>query len=70
MLAILICIVQRHVQIVLSEPRTYTSPLYHKCGLLMIACIAWAAFELKRYFLTSNLPTPKAGKAAPRKGLN
>ncbi len=45
-LATCICIVQRHVHIVLSKPATYTSPLHHRCGLLMLGCMAWAAVEL------------------------
>lgn len=41
-----ICIVQRHVHVVLSRPETYTSPLHHRCGLLMLGCAAWAAVEM------------------------
>ena len=47
-LAIAICIYERHVRVVLSEPATYTSPLHHKCGLLMLACVSWAVMELTR----------------------
>jgi hypothetical protein len=48
-IATLICIAQRHVDVVLSEPYTYGSPFRHKCGLLMIGCVIWAMLELTRY---------------------
>jgi hypothetical protein len=46
--AISICVAQRHVRVVLSDPYTYASPLRHKCGLLMIGCVVWAMMELRR----------------------
>jgi hypothetical protein len=46
--SILICIRQRHVHVVLSDPSTYSSPFVHRCGELMIGCLAWAAFEWMR----------------------
>jgi hypothetical protein len=45
-LAIAICIVQRHVHVVLTQPSTYSSPLHHKCGLLMLGCVSWAVWEI------------------------
>jgi hypothetical protein len=45
-IAIVICIAQGHVRVVLSEPYTYASPFRHKCGLLMIGCVIWAMLEL------------------------
>jgi hypothetical protein len=44
-IAALICVDQRHVQIILSEPATYASPFHHRCGLLMIGCFVWALVE-------------------------
>lgn len=43
-----ICIHQQHVHIVLSDPSTYSSPLQHRCGELLIACTGWMIFELVR----------------------
>ncbi len=44
--AVLICALRRHVHIVLADPRTYTSPFHHKCGLLMMVCVLWAVTEV------------------------
>jgi hypothetical protein len=52
-----ICVAQRHVHLVLTEPRTYASPLRHKCGLLMIACVTWALLELRSYSAAMRLRT-------------
>lgn len=41
-----ICIYQRHVHIALLHPSTYSSPLHHKCGLLMLGCVSWALCEI------------------------
>jgi hypothetical protein len=46
LVAIFICLHRRHVHIVPSAPSTYTSPLHHRCGLLMIVCVGWATVEL------------------------
>jgi hypothetical protein len=41
-----ICIFQGHVQIAITHPSTYSSPLHHKCGLLMLGCVSWAICEI------------------------
>jgi hypothetical protein len=43
---IAICKIQNHVHIALAHPSTYTSPLHHKCGLLMLGCVSWAICEI------------------------
>lgn len=40
-----ICVERGHVRVILAEPATYTSPLHHRCGLLLIVCCAWALAE-------------------------
>ncbi len=55
-IAMLICIAQRHVRVVLSEPYTYASPFRHKCGLQMIGCVVWAMLELTRYLARTRWP--------------
>jgi len=58
-IAIVICIAQRHVYVVLSNPHTYASPFRHKCGLLMIGCVIWAMVELTRHLAkSSQRPSP------------
>ena len=47
-ISIAICIKERHVRIVLSQPATYDTVFHHKCGNLMVACVGWARFELVR----------------------
>ncbi len=44
-LATVICIVERHVVIVFSQPATYSNALHHKCGLLLLGCVVWMLFE-------------------------
>ncbi len=41
-----ICGLQHHVHVVLADPRTYSSPFHHKCGLLMMGCMLWAVTEV------------------------
>jgi len=45
-IAIAICIVEGHVHVALTQPATYSSPLHHKCGLLMLGCVSWAICEI------------------------
>ena len=44
--AVLLCALRHHVHIVAADPGTYASPFHHKCGLLMMGCVAWAMAEL------------------------
>ncbi len=43
---IAICKIQNHVHVSLTHPSTYSSPLHHKCGLLMLGCVSWALCEI------------------------
>ncbi len=42
---VMLVLYEGHVQIVLGDRATYTSVFHHKCGLTMLATLAWAAFE-------------------------
>ena len=60
-ISIVICIRQGHVHIVLSEPSTFSSPFDHRCGELMVGCIAWAVFEWMRQIVAP--PGPASNEA-------
>ena len=42
---VMLVLYEGHVVIVLGERATYTSVFHHKCGLTMLAMLAWAGFE-------------------------
>jgi hypothetical protein len=39
------CETRHHVHILLSEPGTYTNLLHHKCGMVVVAAMAWVFCE-------------------------
>ncbi len=43
-----ICIAEHHVHIVFAQPGTYGNVFEHKCGDLMVVCVAWAVLEVVR----------------------
>ena len=47
-LGIAICVSQHHVRVAISDPGSYTSPLHHRCGLVMLTSVAWALLEVTR----------------------
>jgi hypothetical protein len=40
------CGMRGHVHVELLHPSTYSSPFEHRCGLVMVACLCWAAVEM------------------------
>jgi len=53
LIAFWICLEERHIHVVLSDPGTYTSPLHHRCGLLLTGCLLWALTELSLRFVST-----------------
>jgi hypothetical protein len=49
LVAIAICIARGHVHVILGDSTTYASPFEHRCGQLMLVCIAWALCEIGWY---------------------
>lgn len=49
---VMLVLYEGHVQIVLGDRATYTSVFHHKCGLTMLAMLAWAAFESVMFLAT------------------
>lgn len=43
--SVVVVLAEHHVYFDFADPGTYTSPFEHKCGLMMIACLGWAAIE-------------------------
>ncbi len=42
---VMLVLYEQHVHVLLSDPATYSSVFHHKCGLTMLAGMAWAGFE-------------------------
>jgi hypothetical protein len=61
LLALIIVIAEKHVHIVLSRPATYSSLLHHRCGLLLLGCLAWLAAELLQFFAPVHNPLADGG---------
>jgi hypothetical protein len=44
--ACIICIARGHVHVEVLQPATYHSFIEHRCGMLTLACVGWAAVEM------------------------